>query len=126
MTYRFDGPLFFANAKTFRDEIRKLADGDPPPTWILVAAEPITDIDTTASDVLTDFDEDLNDRGINLVFAELKDPVRAKIERYGLTRTIDPEHFYPTLEAAFRAKTGRGGRPPAGDETGQESRSVAP
>jgi high affinity sulfate transporter 1 len=114
--YRFDGPLFFANARTFRDEVRKLADGDRRATWILVAAEPITDIDTTAADVLTDLDEELNARGVNLVFAELKDPVRVKIERYGLTRTIDPQHFYPTLEAAiaaFRAQTGAQWTPPA-------------
>jgi MFS superfamily sulfate permease-like transporter len=107
--YRFDGPLFFANAKTFRDEVRRMAKADPPPAWILVAAEPITDVDTTASDVLEDLDEALNDQGISLVFAELKDPVRRKIERYGLTRTINPQHFFPTVEsaiAAFRQETG--------------------
>jgi high affinity sulfate transporter 1 len=107
--YRFDAPLFFANAKTFRDEIRRLANSEPKPTWILIAAEPVTDVDTTASDVLEDLDKALNAQGISLVFAELKDPVRDKIERYGLTRTIDPGHFFPTLEsavAAFRHETG--------------------
>ncbi len=107
--YRFDAPLFFANAKTFRDEVRRLAGADPPPIWILIAAEPVTDVDTTASDVLEDLDEALNAAGISLVFAELKDPVRRKIERYGLTRTIDPHHFFPTVEAAitaFRDETG--------------------
>jgi MFS superfamily sulfate permease-like transporter len=107
--YRFDAPLFFANAKTFRDEVRRLANSEPKPTWILIAAEPVTDVDTTASDVLEDLDEALNAQGISLVFAELKDPVRDKIERYGLTRTIDPRHFFPTLEsavAAFRHGTG--------------------
>jgi high affinity sulfate transporter 1 len=107
--YRFDGPLFFANAKTFRDEIRRLARADPPPRWILIAAEPMTDVDTTASDMLEDLDEALNADGISLVFAELKDPVRGKIERYGLTRTINPDHFFPTIEsavAAFRRETG--------------------
>jgi len=106
--YRFDGPLFFANAKTFRDEVRRMARADPPPTWILVAAEPVTDVDTTASDMLEELDEALNAKGISLVFAELKDPVRRKIERYGLTRTIDPRHFFPTIEsavAAFRQET---------------------
>jgi MFS superfamily sulfate permease-like transporter len=98
--YRFDGPLFFANATTFRDEVRHLASADPPPTWIIVAAEPMTDIDTTASDVLEELDETLNAQGISLVFAELQDPVRRKIERYGLTRTIDPRHFFPTIESA--------------------------
>ncbi len=106
--YRFDAPLFFANAKTFRDQIRRLAAADPPPRWIVIAAEPVTDVDTTAADVLTDLDEELNARGISLVFAELKDPVREKIERYGLTRTIDPQHFFPTVGAAvsaFQAET---------------------
>jgi MFS superfamily sulfate permease-like transporter len=101
--YRFDAPLFFANVKTFRDQIRRLAAADPPPRWIVIAAEPMTDVDTTAADVLTDLDEALNARGISLVFAELKDPVRAKIERYGLTRTIEPGHFFPTVGAAVRA-----------------------
>jgi MFS superfamily sulfate permease-like transporter len=107
--YRFDGPLFFANAKTFRDEIRRLARAGPAPAWIVIAAEPVTDIDTTASDILEELDQTLNAQGISLVFAELKDPVRHKIERYGLTRTIDPHHFYPTIEsaiAAFRDETG--------------------
>ena len=107
--YRFDGPLFFANAKTFRDEIRRLAKTGPAPIWIVIAAEPVTDVDTTASDVLTELDEALNAQGISLVFAELKDPVRRKIERYGLTRTIDPHHFFPTIDSAitaFREETG--------------------
>jgi len=107
--YRFDGPLFFANATTFRDEIRRMARADPPPKWIVIAAEPMTDVDTTASDVLEELDEALNADGISLVFAELKDPVRSKIERYGLTRTINPAHFFPTVEsavAAFRQETG--------------------
>jgi MFS superfamily sulfate permease-like transporter len=107
--YRFDAPLFFANAKTFRDEVRRLAAAEPKPRWIVIAAEPMTDVDTTAADVLEDLDEALNDQGVSLVFAELKDPVRRKIERYGLTRTIDPHHFFPTVGAAvsaFRQETG--------------------
>jgi MFS superfamily sulfate permease-like transporter len=106
VVYRFDAPLIFANCATFRDEIRRLAAADPPPRWILVAAEPMTDVDTTAADMLEDLDEELNTRGISLAFAEMKDPVRHKIERYELTRTIDPDHFFPTVEAgvaAFRA-----------------------
>jgi high affinity sulfate transporter 1 len=107
--FRFDAPLIFANARVFRDQIRRLARRDPPPRWILVAAEPITDVDTTAADMLEDLDADLNAKGISLVFAEMKDPVRYKIDRYQLTRTIDPAHFYPTMEdavTAYRATTG--------------------
>jgi high affinity sulfate transporter 1 len=107
--YRFDAPLIFANARTFREQIRALAASEPPSAWIIVAAEPITDVDTTAADMLEDLDESLNRRGISLVFAEMKDPVRDKIDRYGLTRTIDPAHFFPTLDdaiAAFRRQSG--------------------
>ena len=107
--FRFDAPLIFANARVFRDQIRGLAAGDPPPRWIVVAAEPITDVDTTAADMLRALDDDLNARGTSLIFAEMKDPVRRKVDRYQLTRAIDPEHFFPTLEdavAAYRTQTG--------------------
>ena len=89
--FRFDAPLLFANARTFRDEIRQLAAADPPPQWIVVAAEPITDVDTTAADMLEDLDIELNARGVSLVFAEMKTPVQEKVRRYELTRTIDPD-----------------------------------
>jgi MFS superfamily sulfate permease-like transporter len=104
-----DAPLFVANARTFRDQIRLLAAAEPRPRWIVIAAEPITDVDTTAADMLKDLDEELNAHGTSLVFAELKDPVRDKLERYELVGPLDPAHFYPTLEAAidaFRDLTG--------------------
>jgi high affinity sulfate transporter 1 len=117
--FRFDAPLFFANSRTFRDQVRRLAKAEPTPAWIVVAAEPITDVDTTAADMLEDLDEALNAQGISLVFAELKDPVRRKIERYELTRTIDPAHFFPTVgaaAAAFREQFGADWTRTAGKE----------
>ena len=116
--FRFDAPLFFANARTFRDQVRRLASSDPRPRWIIVAAEPITDIDTTAADMLEDLDKAINALGVSLVFAEMKDPVRQKIERYELTETIDPGHFFPTLEtaiAAFQQQTGAQWTPEGND-----------
>ena len=101
--YRFDAPLFFANARTFRDEVRRLARAEPKPNWIVIAAEPITDVDTSASDMLLELVSDLEDRTTRLVFAEMKDPVRGKIDRYGLTRAIEPRHFFPTIAAAVAA-----------------------
>jgi high affinity sulfate transporter 1 len=112
--FRFDAPLFFANARTFREQVRALAASETEPSWIIVAAEPITDVDTTAADMLRDLDEDLNARGTHLVFAELKDPVRRKLERYQLMGTIDPSHFFPTIRKAveaFRSETGADWRP---------------
>jgi high affinity sulfate transporter 1 len=100
VVYRFDAPLIFANARTFSEEVRTIAEQRPGVKWIVISAEPITDVDTTASDMLEDLDLWLNERGISLIFAEMKDPVREKIERYELTRTLDPGHFFPTLDAA--------------------------
>src|SRR3954451_6206949 len=107
--YRFDAPLFFANAKSFRDAVLAIARAEPAPRWVVVAAEPITDVDTTAADVLLDLDRVLDERGQTLVFPERKAPVRRKPERYGLTRALEPGHFFPTVEPAveaFCAETG--------------------
>jgi MFS superfamily sulfate permease-like transporter len=98
---RWDAPLFFANANLFRELIRDLVkQTTPTPMWILIAAEPVTDIDTTAADMLVELDEELNAAGMHLIFAELKDPVKDKIVRYGLLETIDRQHFYSTIELA--------------------------
>jgi MFS superfamily sulfate permease-like transporter len=107
--FRFDAPLIFANARTFREEVRHLAAQQPPPRWIVVAAEPITDVDTTAADMLAELDGELDGQGIALVFAEMKSPVRQKLDRYHLTGEIEVEHFFPTVEdavAAYREQTG--------------------
>ncbi|GAA2036581.1 sulfate permease [Catenulispora yoronensis] len=107
--FRFDAPLFFANAKTFRDDIARLAAATPPPRWIVVAAEPIIDVDVTAADLLDDLVDDLEEVGVDLVFAELHEPVRRKLERLALGRGVDPARFYPTIGAAvaaFRTETG--------------------
>ena len=118
VVYRFDAPLIFANARMFSEAIRALAVRHDDLRWIVIAAEPVTDVDTTASDMLEELDEWLNERGVSLVFAELKDPVREKIERYELTRTIDRSHFFPTLDdavAAYVAQTGADWRPAGSD-----------
>jgi MFS superfamily sulfate permease-like transporter len=103
VVYRFDAPLIFANTRTFRDEVRSLARTDPPPRWIVVAAEPMTDVDTTAGDMLEELDGELEAAGTELVFAEMKDAVRLKIQSYGLDWLRDREGFYPTVNAAVRA-----------------------
>ena len=105
--FRFDAPLFFANSRTFREQIRLLAASDPPPSWIIVAAEPITDVDTTAADMLRDLDEDLDARGVHLVFAEMKDPVRTKMDRYELTPRSSPTTSSRPSPPRSRRSSGR-------------------
>ena len=86
------------------------AKSEPPPKWIIVAAEPITDVDTTAADMLHELDVALNERGISLVFAEMKTPVQDKVRRYELTDTIDPAHFFDTVKQAVDAYAAVNGR----------------
>lgn len=107
--FRFDAPLIFANARVFRGQIRKLARTDPGPVWIVLAAEPVTDVDITAADMLGALVDELDAQGTSLVWAELKDPVRRKMDRYGLTPAIGPARFFATLDeavAAYRSRTG--------------------
>jgi MFS superfamily sulfate permease-like transporter len=98
---RFDAPLFFANAQLFADFVRRSVDDAPQPVhWVAVAAEPITDVDTTAADVLERIDDELAARGVRLVFAELKGPVKDRLRRYGLGTRFGRDRFYPTIGTA--------------------------
>lgn len=100
--YRFGGPLIFANASTFRDDVRDLARRDPRPRWILIAAEAIVDVDITAADMLEGLDDELEAAGIELAFAEMKDAVRQEIRAYGMEWLANRDAFYPTISAAVR------------------------
>ncbi|MGZ6312402.1 MAG: SulP family inorganic anion transporter [Candidatus Limnocylindrales bacterium] len=107
---RWSAPLFFANSNLFRDRIRELvaAAGPTSPRWVLVAAAPIVDIDTTAGAMLDDLDRELNAAGIHLAFAELQDTVRDHIVRYGLLETIDQGHLYRSVDEAVEAYQSEG------------------
>jgi high affinity sulfate transporter 1 len=101
LLYRFDAPLFFANAGVFRRRVRGLlAAARPPARWVVVAAEPITDVDTTAAAVLGELLAELRQQGVTLAFAELKGPVKDRLRRYGLYDQIGPDRFYPTVGTA--------------------------
>ena len=101
LLYRFDAPLFFANAGYFRRRVRRLVgEATTPVRWVVVAAEPITDIDTTAADTLRDLLEELRQEGVTLAFAELKGPVKDRLRRYGLFDAVGPDRFFPTVGTA--------------------------
>jgi high affinity sulfate transporter 1 len=102
--FRWDAPLFFANAEVFADRLRQAIASSPTPVrWVVVAAEPVTDLDTTAADVLAQLDEELASEGVDLRFAELKGPVKDQLKRYGLFDRIGADHFYPTIGTAVSA-----------------------
>jgi high affinity sulfate transporter 1 len=98
---RWDAPLFFANAELFKERVIEAAESAPTPArWLVVAAEPVTSIDVTAADVLVELDEALRAKGIELSFAELKDPVKDKLRRFGLLAHFGDGVFFATIEAA--------------------------
>lgn len=102
--FRWDAPLFFANAELFKERVLAAVAGSPSSVrWFVVAAEPVTDVDVTAADVLAELDETLRAEGIELSFAELKDPVKDELKRFGLFAQIGEDSFYPTVEAAVRS-----------------------
>ncbi|PHV65527.1 sodium-independent anion transporter [Williamsia muralis] len=108
---RFDAPLFFANGGIFDDYVRSVVSAaDDRVDWVIVAAEPVTGIDTTAVDELIDLDTYLASRGIRLVFAEMKGPMKDRLIRFGLGDRFGPDRFQPTIEAAVDAFRGRDGR----------------
>ncbi|MEE3719435.1 SulP family inorganic anion transporter [Tumidithrix elongata RA019] len=99
--FRWDAPLFFANAETFNYQVmRSVADAPTPTKWVVVAAEPVTDIDVTAADAIAELDRTLQDVGIELCFAEMKGPVKDRLKRYGLFSKLGTENFFPTIGQA--------------------------
>ena len=104
LLFRWDAPLFFANAEWFHERVLAAVAAAPaPPRWVVVAAEPVTRVDVTAADMLVELDEALHGAGIELSFAEVKGPVKDKLKRFGLFTRIGEGFFFPTVGAAVAA-----------------------
>jgi high affinity sulfate transporter 1 len=99
--FRWDAPLFFANAEFFHDRVLEAVASAPTPVrWLIVAAEPVTSIDVTAADIMCELDERLRADGVEMCFAEMKDPVKDKLKRFGLFTRFGEKTFFATLEEA--------------------------
>jgi MFS superfamily sulfate permease-like transporter len=106
--YRWDAPLFFANAQSFRERVLDVErSSDPPARWIAVASEPITDVDTTAADMLDELIADLARSGTELHFAELKGRVKDRLGVYGIYQRLGADHFHPTIGSVVKAYLAR-------------------
>jgi sulfate permease, SulP family len=104
LLYRFDAPLFFANATLFADEILALIDdSDVPIRLVVVSAEAITSVDSTAEAMLRDLLDQLRERGVGLGLARPKKPLRDFLGRTGLLDEIGRDHVYPRVSDAVEA-----------------------
>jgi high affinity sulfate transporter 1 len=99
--FRWDAPLFFANAELFKERVLDAVAKSPTPVrWLVVAAEPVTGVDVTAGDTVAELDHALQAMGVELCFAELKDPVKDKLKRFGLFAQLGEKFFFPTIGVA--------------------------
>jgi high affinity sulfate transporter 1 len=102
--FRWDAPLFFANAELFQERIRDAVANSPTPVrWLVVTAEPVTSVDVTAADAVCELDDGLDAAGIDFYFAEMKDPVKDKLRRFGLFTRFGEHTFFATIEEAVNA-----------------------
>ena len=102
--FRWDAPLFFANAELFHQRVLEAVAQSPTPVRrIIVTAEPVTSIDVTSADMLAELEQALRESGIELRFAEMKDPVKDKLKRFELFERFGAASFHPTVGAAVDA-----------------------
>ena len=102
--FRWDAPLFFANAEWFHERVLAAVAGSPTPVrWLVVAAEPVTSVDVTAADMICELDDALRATDVDLVFAEMKDPVKDKLKRFGLYTRLGEDSFFATVGEAVNA-----------------------
>ena len=104
LLFRWDAPLFFANAELFHQRVLDaIAESPSPVRRIIVTAEPVTSIDVTSADMLAELEHSLAESGIELRFAEMKDPVKDKLKRFELFDRFGAADFYPTIGSAVDA-----------------------
>ena len=102
--FRWDAPLFFANAELFNERVLDAVAKAPTPVhWVVIAAEPVTSVDVTAADAVSELDDTLHAANIELCFAEVKDPVKDKLKRFGLFKRFGEQTFFATLGEAVDA-----------------------
>ncbi|MEM5276909.1 sulfate permease [Cupriavidus taiwanensis] len=115
LLFRWDAPLFFANAELFQERLMEAVEDSPTPVRrVVVAAEPVTSVDVTSADMLRELIRALHQRGIAMHLAEMKDPVRDKLKRFELLELIGEQNFHATVSAAVDDYLGKGRAPAPG------------
>jgi MFS superfamily sulfate permease-like transporter len=102
--FRYDAPLCFANAEDFRRRALAALDGaSPPAEWLILNAEAIVEIDSTAADMLLALPGELASRGVRLALTRVKRELSRQLEVAGVMALVGPDHVYPTIPTAVAA-----------------------
>lgn len=111
IVYRYDSPLFFANAEDFRRRALAAVDRHPGPvSWFVLNAEANVEVDITALDAVDSLRRELDRRGIVFALARVKQDLLDDLDAYGLTEAVGPERIFPTLPTALAAYRERPGQ----------------
>lgn len=112
VVYRYDSPLFFANAEDFRQRALAAVDAaDPPARWLVLNTEAWSTVDITGCDALESLRAQLADRGVALALARVKQDLRLRLEHTALIERIGTHRVFPTLPTAVAAFRGEQGQP---------------
>ena len=108
LVYRYDAPLFFANAEDFRTRAMAAVDANPDPVrWFVLNAEANVEVDLTALDAVDQLRYDLDRRGIVFAMARVTWHLREALDAAGLLDKIGEDHIFPTLPTAVQAYRSR-------------------
>ncbi|MGG7572872.1 SulP family inorganic anion transporter [Streptomyces sirii] len=104
LVYRYDAPLFFANAEDFRrSALDAVATQEIPVRWFVLNAEASVEVDITALDSLDRLRRELTGRGIEFAMARVKQDLRDELDAYGLSASVGEDRIFPTLPTAVAA-----------------------
>jgi len=102
--YRYDSPLFFANAVDLVERaLRAVDQADPPARWFVLDAEANINLDLTAADALEELRARLADRGIVFATTHLRTELRTTLARTGWVERVGADHLFATLPTAVAA-----------------------
>jgi len=103
VVYRYDSPLFFANADDFKRRALAAADPADQPKWFVLNVEANVEVDITGLDAVESLRVELERRGIVLAMARVKQDVLDDLRAFGLAESIGEARLFPTLPTAVAA-----------------------
>ncbi|GAA4460364.1 sulfate permease [Phytohabitans houttuyneae] len=104
VVYRYDSPLFFANAGDFRRRALAAVEGQEGPVdWFVLNAEANVEVDSTALDAVEQLRKELTGRGVVFALARVKQDLRDDLDRFGLSAAVGEDLIFPTLPTAVEA-----------------------
>jgi sulfate permease, SulP family len=107
LVFRFDAPLYFANAEFFRETLReRLGLRAARPALVVLDATAMTSIDSTGIQVLDDIAAELLSQATGLYIAGATGPVRDTLTRSGIITSLGEDHFFFDVGDALRCFDG--------------------